>query len=77
MWNKTEKSIRTIFVAAVEFYQKTTSPWLGSNCRFSPSCSHYAQDAVLKKGMGPGLWLSIKRLLKCQPFHPGGWDPVE
>jgi putative membrane protein insertion efficiency factor len=49
----------------------------GPSCRFYPTCSAYAIEALQKKGALKGSWLTIKRLLKCHPFHPGGYDPVE
>jgi putative membrane protein insertion efficiency factor len=63
-------------MAGVRFYQLAISPWLGSSCRFSPTCSHYMMDALREHGSGVGLILGFKRLLKCHPFHPGGIDPV-
>jgi len=52
------------------------SPLLPSACRFYPSCSAYMHEAVIKHGAGRGVWLGLKRLAKCHPFHPGGVDPV-
>jgi putative membrane protein insertion efficiency factor len=49
---------------------------LGPTCRFHPSCSHYAVDAITEHGMIRGCWISIKRILKCHPFNDGGYDPV-
>ncbi|QJR82802.1 membrane protein insertion efficiency factor YidD [Alteromonas pelagimontana] len=60
----------------IKFYQWVISPMLGQRCRFHPSCSHYAIEALKTHGLAIGGWLSIKRILKCQPFHPGGYDPV-
>ncbi|MBN1902175.1 membrane protein insertion efficiency factor YidD [Candidatus Sumerlaeota bacterium] len=57
-------------------YQKFLSPHLPPSCRFVPSCSHYACEVLQRKPLIPGLWLIIKRILKCNPFHPGGFDPV-
>jgi hypothetical protein len=53
------------------------TPLIGPACRFEPTCSHYAEEAIAKKGFWKGLWLSAKRVCKCHPFHPGGYDPVE
>lgn len=61
----------------IEQYQRLISPYLGHHCRFYPSCSVYAREAVLRKGLLSGIRLSVKRILKCHPFHPGGFDPVE
>jgi putative membrane protein insertion efficiency factor len=68
--------MRRILMAGVRFYQLAISPWMGSNCRFSPTCSRYMMEALQEHGSAVGLYLGIKRLLKCHPFHPGGFDPV-
>jgi putative membrane protein insertion efficiency factor len=57
-------------------YQIVVSPLLGPSCRFAPSCSDYASDAVQRYGVLRGSWLAARRVLRCHPFHPGGWDPV-
>ncbi len=57
-------------------YQLLLSPLLGCNCRFTPSCSHYAMQAVDAHGALKGSWLTLKRLLRCQPFGSSGYDPV-
>jgi uncharacterized protein len=70
---------RTPQAAAIVFirlYQQCVSPYLGPRCRFHPSCSHYACEAVEAHGFLRGCWLSLRRLLRCHPFHPGGFDPV-
>lgn len=67
-----EKSIIFLFI----FYQRFVSPFLPSRCRFYPSCSTYAVEAVRRYGAGRGLSLALKRILHCHPFHPGGYDPV-
>ena len=64
------------FCFLIRAYQICISPWLGKNCRFTPTCSAYALEAIQKYGPGKGLLLSIKRILKCNPFHEGGYDPV-
>ncbi len=61
----------------IQAYRRLFSPYLGENCRFSPSCSAYAEEAVSQKGALRGFGLSLRRLVKCHPFHPGGFDPVE
>lgn len=61
----------------IRFYQKYISPMLGPHCRFYPTCSQYAMEAFKKYGMVKGMYLSIKRVLKCHPFHPGGYDPLK
>lgn len=60
----------------IRIYQWTVSPLLGPVCRFDPSCSHYALEAVLRFGVLRGGWLALKRLARCHPWHPGGVDPV-
>lgn len=64
------------FIFIIALYQKMVSPFLGDCCRFYPSCSIYAQEAIKKHGILRGLWLAFKRVLKCGPWHPGGPDPV-
>lgn len=68
--------MRTIIVGIIHGYQRFVSPVLGANCRFYPSCSSYAREAIEKHGVLRGGWLGIKRLCHCHPFHPGGIDPV-
>lgn len=60
----------------IRLYKKALSPLLGSHCRFWPTCSEYAYGAIEKHGTGRGIILGAKRLLKCHPFHSGGYDPV-
>jgi putative membrane protein insertion efficiency factor len=57
-------------------YQTALSPFLGPCCRFAPSCSSYASEALQRHGLLRGGWMAVRRLLRCHPFHPGGWDPV-
>lgn len=57
-------------------YQRTISPFLGQRCRFYPSCSNYAKQALQQHGIMRGLWLSARRICRCHPGHPGGLDPV-
>ena len=61
---------------AIRAYQLLLSPLFPRCCRFAPSCSHYAAEALERHGIWRGLYLSLRRLLRCHPFHPGGWDPV-
>jgi uncharacterized protein len=66
-----------ILLAFIRFYQKAVSPSLPANtCRFYPSCSHYAYQAVFKYGFLKGSFMATKRVLRCNPFNPGGYDPV-
>jgi len=65
-----------LLLALVEAYRVALSPLLGGHCRFWPSCSAYAEEAIRKHGAGRGAALSLRRLLRCHPFHAGGVDPV-
>jgi len=60
----------------IRLYQMTLSKVLPPSCRFYPSCSQYGYEAIKKHGFLKGGWLTVKRLARCQPFHPGGYDPV-
>ncbi|RJR46083.1 MAG: membrane protein insertion efficiency factor YidD [Deltaproteobacteria bacterium] len=60
----------------IRAYQLLLSPLMPACCRFAPTCSHYTAEAVTRYGVCRGLWLGLKRLARCHPFHPGGWDPV-
>jgi putative membrane protein insertion efficiency factor len=68
--------MKYIAMALIRLYQLTLSPLLPPSCRFEPSCSHYSYDAIKRFGFVKGGWLSIKRISRCHPFHPGGYDPV-
>ena len=57
-------------------YRAAVSPSLGPSCRFAPSCSAYASEAIRRHGVTRGGWMAMRRLFRCHPFHPGGWDPV-
>ncbi|MBF0143278.1 MAG: membrane protein insertion efficiency factor YidD [Magnetococcales bacterium] len=65
-----------LLVAMIRAYQRFLSPLLPPRCRFYPSCSEYAAEAIGRHGAGKGTWLALVRLVKCHPFHPGGLDPV-
>jgi uncharacterized protein len=65
-----------LLMALIGAYQRWISPFLGNRCRFHPSCSVYAKTAIELHGAARGSWLAFRRLLKCQPFHPGGFDDV-
>jgi len=71
-----ETVMKQIFIGIIRFYQKFISPMTPPTCRFYPTCSHYGLEAFQKHGAFKGFWLTLKRLLKCHPFHPGGFDPV-
>jgi uncharacterized protein len=62
-------------VLAVTAYQHLLSPFLGPHCRFAPTCSEYAREVLIEQGALRGGWLVLRRLARCQPFHPGGYDP--
>lgn len=68
--------MKTLLRLLLRGYQIGISPWLGPRCRFYPSCSHYALEAIDRHGAAKGSLLAGKRLLKCHPWHPGGIDPV-
>ncbi|KAA6448495.1 membrane protein insertion efficiency factor YidD [Bacillus swezeyi] len=68
--------MKTLFMLIIRIYQKWISPILPPSCRFYPTCSNYGLEAIEKHGAFKGGWLTIKRILKCHPFHPGGVDPV-
>lgn len=69
--------VKMLLIGIIRFYQRAISPLLPNSCRFYPTCSEYAVQAVEKYGVLKGLYMGIKRVLKCHPFHPGGYDPVE
>ncbi len=64
-------------LSLIKLYQVTLSKALPPSCRFYPSCSQYAADAIERYGVIRGGWLAAKRILRCHPFHPGGYDPVQ
>ncbi|GAK11153.1 YidD protein [Geomicrobium sp. JCM 19039] len=68
--------LRQMVIAPIRFYQKFISPATPPTCRFQPTCSHYALESVQTHGVVKGLLLGIVRILKCHPFHRGGFDPV-
>ena len=69
--------LRQIVVAPIRFYRRVLSPLKPApSCRFHPTCSAYAQEAILSHGVLRGGWLSVRRVAKCHPWHPGGLDPV-
>jgi putative membrane protein insertion efficiency factor len=67
---------RTLVLLAIRGYQMTFSHLMLTNCRFTPTCSRYTYEAVERYGALRGSWMGVRRILRCQPFHPGGYDPV-
>jgi len=65
-----------ILLAVVRAYRYALSPMLGQHCRFHPSCSAYAAEAIERHGASRGVWLALKRIARCHPWHAGGYDPV-
>lgn len=68
--------MRNLVISMIKFYQLAISPLTGKSCRFYPSCSCYSEEAIQQYGVLKGGYLTLIRLLKCHPFHPGGYDPV-
>jgi putative membrane protein insertion efficiency factor len=73
---RTAQGGRRVVVFIITLYQRLISPLLPPSCRFHPTCSEYAAEAVKLHGVGKGLGLAARRLLRCHPWHPGGFDPV-
>jgi putative membrane protein insertion efficiency factor len=69
--------IKIILIWLIKLYQRVISPILPKSCRFYPTCSQYAIQAIEKYGVLTGVWMGIKRIMKCHPFHPGGYDPLK
>lgn len=68
--------MKFLFLGIIWLYQKVISPIKPRTCRFHPTCSHYGKEAITRFGALKGAYLTVKRILKCHPFHPGGFDPV-
>ncbi len=68
--------IKQLFLKLIRFYQIALSPMLGSNCIYTPTCSHYTYEAIERFGVIKGGWLGARRIARCTPFHEGGYDPV-
>ena len=68
--------VRAVFLVLIRFYQRWISSMLPASCRFYPSCSQYMYQAIEKYGVLRGGWLGLRRIGRCHPFHPGGYDPV-
>ena len=67
---------RLVVMGLIRAYQVTLAPYIFTQCRFTPTCSRYTFEAVERYGALKGSWLGAKRILRCHPFHPGGFDPV-
>ena len=63
-------------LVVVAFYQRRISPLMGAHCSYMPTCSEYARQAIDRYGLAKGGWLALRRILRCHPFHNGGYDPV-
>ncbi|WP_018231003.1 membrane protein insertion efficiency factor YidD [Methyloversatilis universalis] len=68
--------MKSVLLGLLAVYRYAISPMLGRNCRFMPSCSEYAGEAIRRHGSVRGSWLALKRVSRCHPWHPGGYDPV-
>lgn len=68
--------MKQVLLPLIRGYQYLARPLLGANCRFYPSCSDYAFEAIERHGAARGTWLAVKRIGRCHPYHPGGYDPV-
>lgn len=68
--------LKGLILGLIRAYQVAISPLFGASCRYYPTCSQYAHEAVVRYGAGRGTHMAVRRLLRCHPFHPGGYDPV-
>ena len=68
--------MQAALIVLIKAYRIAVSPFLGPSCRFHPSCSEYAIDALRRHGALRGSWLTVRRIARCHPWHPGGYDPV-
>jgi uncharacterized protein len=68
--------MRRLLVGIIRAYQYLLAPWWGRHCRFTPTCSNYAIEALERHGALEGSWLAARRILRCHPWSPGGYDPV-
>ncbi len=69
-------AVRALLLGLIRLYQLTLSPWIGKTCRYEPTCSHYAAEALARFGVRRGAWLTVKRLGRCHPWGGSGYDPV-
>jgi putative membrane protein insertion efficiency factor len=70
------RGVSVVLIGCVKLYRVMISPWLRPSCRFEPTCSRYCMEAIDRHGPVVGLWLGIRRVLKCHPWNRGGYDPV-
>ena len=68
--------MKRLLIGAIRLYRKTLSPFIGQQCRFEPTCSHYGEEAIAKHGALRGTILTVWRILRCGPWSKGGYDPV-
>ena len=68
--------MKSFALGLIKFYQLVISPVMLPSCRFTPTCSQYTYEAISEFGLVKGIWLGVRRLSRCHPFHPGGYDPV-
>jgi putative membrane protein insertion efficiency factor len=68
--------MQTVLISLLKGYKLFLSPWLPSACRYRPTCSEYMRDAIAAHGAVRGVWMGLKRLCRCHPFHEGGYDPI-
>ena len=68
--------MKRLLIGAIRLYRKTLSPFIGQQCRFEPTCSHYGEEAIAKHGALRGTILTVGRILRCGPWSKGGYDPV-
>jgi putative membrane protein insertion efficiency factor len=68
--------MKLVLLGLIRGYQLLLSPWIGNQCRYWPTCSEYAREAIGRHGAARGSWLAARRVLRCNPWHPGGIDPV-
>ena len=76
LWTWLLRLLAWLLLVPIRFYQIAISPLLGPSCRFTPTCSEYARQAIVKYGPFKGLWLAVRRLLRCHPWGGSGYDPV-
>ena len=70
------RAAKALLLGAIALYRLTLSPLVGAHCRHLPTCSDYAREAIERHGALKGIWLALGRVLRCHPYHPGGFDPV-